>query len=69
MARIAGIDLPREKRIEYGLTYVHGIGVTTARKILERAKISFDKRVKDITDDEARAISEAIHSMSVLEYQ
>ncbi len=66
MARIAGIDLPREKRIEYGLTYVHGIGVTTARKILERAKISFDKRVKDITDDEARAISEAIHSMSVL---
>lgn len=66
MPRIAGIDLPREKRIECGLTYIHGIGFTTARKILERAKVSFDKRVKDINDDEARSISEAIRKMSVM---
>lgn len=66
MPRIAGIDLPREKRVEFGLTYIHGIGVTTARKILKSVGVDFDKRVKDINDDEARKISEAIRKMSVM---
>ena len=66
MPRIAGIDLPREKRVEFGLTYIHGIGITTARKILKNAGVDFDKRVKDINDDEARKISEAIRKMSVM---
>jgi len=66
MARISGIDLPRDKRIEFGLTYIHGIGVTTSRKILTNSNIDFDKRVKDLSDDEIRAISESIRKMSVL---
>lgn len=66
MPRILGIDLPREKRVEFGLTYIHGIGVTTARKILKNAGVDFDKRVKDVNDDEARKISEAIRKMSVM---
>ncbi len=56
MARIAGIDLPREKRIEIGLTYIYGIGRTSAKKILEMARINPDIRVKDLTEeDEAQA--------------
>ena len=51
MARIAGIDLPREKRIEIGLTYIYGIGRTSAKKILEMAQIDPDIRVKDLTED------------------
>ena len=66
MARISGIDLPRDKRIEFGLTYIHGIGETTSRKILKNSNISFDKRVKDLSDDEIRAISESIRKMSLL---
>jgi len=66
MARISGIDLPRDKRVEFGLTYIHGIGVTTSRKILKDSNISFDKRVKDLSDDEIRAISESIRKMSLL---
>ena len=55
MARIAGVDLPREKRIEIGLTYIYGIGRTSATKILEKAGINPDTRVKDLTDaDEAK---------------
>ena len=52
MARIAGIDLPREKRIEIGLTYIYGIGRTSAKKILEMAQINPDIRVKDLTEDQ-----------------
>ena len=48
MARISGIDLPRDKRIEIGLTYIKGIGLTTSRKILKNANVDFDKRVKDL---------------------
>ena len=66
MARISGIDLPRDKRVEFGLTYIHGIGLTTSRKILKSSNISFDKRVKDLSDDEIRAISESIRKMSLL---
>ncbi|MBQ7556470.1 MAG: 30S ribosomal protein S13 [Lachnospiraceae bacterium] len=60
MARIAGIDLPRDKRIEIGLTYIYGIGRTRSNKILEAASVSPDTRVRDLTDDEVRKISEII---------
>ena len=60
MARIAGVDLPNEKRVEYGLTYVYGIGVTSSRKILTEAGIDFNTRVKDLTEDEEKKIREII---------
>ena len=60
MARIAGVDLPREKRVEIGLTYVYGIGRTSAKKILEATGINPDTRVKDLTEDEVGKIREAI---------
>ncbi|MCC8141085.1 MAG: 30S ribosomal protein S13 [Lachnospiraceae bacterium] len=66
MARIAGVDLPREKRVEIGLTYIYGIGVSTSRKLLTVAKVSPYTRVKDLTDDEVRAISQAIESEGVI---
>ena len=52
MARIAGVDLPREKRVEIGLTYIYGIGLASSQKILAKANVSPDVRVKDLTDDE-----------------
>ncbi len=60
MARIAGVDLPREKRVEIGLTYIYGIGRPTATKILEQAGVNPDTRCRDLTDDEVRAISAVI---------
>jgi small subunit ribosomal protein S13 len=60
MARIAGVDLPREKRIEISLQYIYGIGKTTAKKICEKAEVSAITRTKDLTDDEVRRIREAI---------
>ena len=60
MARISGVDLPREKRVEIGLTYVYGIGRASANKILEAAKVNPDTRVRDLTDDEVRRISAVI---------
>ena len=60
MARIAGVDLPREKRIEIGLTYVYGIGLKTSQNILAEAGINPDTRVKDLTEDEAAKIREII---------
>ena len=65
MARIAGIDLPREKRIEIGLTYIYGIGRATSNKILEAAQVSPDTRVRDLTDDEVKKIGEAIDELNV----
>ena len=62
MARIAGVDLPKRKRAEIGLTYIYGIGHTTARKILGKAGVSFDKRVSDLTDDEVSKIRSIITS-------
>jgi small subunit ribosomal protein S13 len=56
MARIAGVDLPKNKRVEIGLTYIFGIGVTSSRKILKETGISPDTRVKDLTEDEVGAI-------------
>ena len=66
MARIAGVDLPREKRIEIGLTYIYGIGRPTADKILAASGVNPDTRVRDITDDEVKKISETIESMGIL---
>ncbi|RJP20126.1 MAG: 30S ribosomal protein S13 [Candidatus Abyssobacteria bacterium SURF_5] len=60
MARILGVDLPREKRVETGLTYVYGIGRTSSEKILEAAGINPGTRVKDLTDDEIRRITAVI---------
>ena len=60
MARIAGVDLPNEKRVEYGLTYVYGIGVASSRKILAEAGINPDTTVKDLTEDEEKKIREII---------
>ena len=60
MARISGVDLPREKRVEIGLTYVYGIGRASANQILEAAKVNPDTRVRDLTDDEVRRISAVI---------
>ena len=60
MARISGVDLPREKRVEIGLTYVYGIGRASANKILEAAKVNPDTRVRDLTDEEVKRISAVI---------
>jgi small subunit ribosomal protein S13 len=60
VARIAGVDLPREKRIEYGLTYIYGIGLTRSREVLQAAGISLDTRVKDLTEAEVTKISAII---------
>ena len=60
MARIASVDLPRDKRVEIGLTYIYGIGRVRATKILEKAKVNPDTRCRDLTDEEVKAISEVI---------
>ena len=60
MARIAGVDLPREKRVEVGITYIFGIGLPTAKKIIAEIGINPDTRVKDLTEDEAAKIREII---------
>ena len=62
MARISGVDLPRDKRVEIGLTYIYGIGRTSASKIVEAANVSPDTRVRDLTDDEVRRIAEIINN-------
>jgi len=65
MARIAGVDLPKEKRVEIGLTYIYGIGRTSSNKILAEAKVNPDTRVKDLTDDQVQAIRNAMESYKV----
>ncbi len=65
MARIAGIDLPKEKRVEIGLTYVYGIGRKTANVILAKAGVNPDTRVKDLTDDDEAKIRDAIEQLGV----
>ena len=67
MARIAGIDLPKDKRVEIGLTYIYGIGRTSANKILEKAGIDPDTRVKDLTDAEEAKLREIIGHEYVVE--
>jgi small subunit ribosomal protein S13 len=60
MARISGVDLPREKRVEVGLTYIYGIGLNTSQTLLERTGVSPDTRVRDLTDDEVNRLREII---------
>jgi small subunit ribosomal protein S13 len=62
MARIAGVNVPTDKRIEVGLTYVFGIGPSTSREILAKAGVSADTKVKDLTDDEVIKLREAVES-------
>ena len=65
MARIAGVDLPREKRVEIGLTYIYGIGLSTSQKILKDAGVNPDTRVKDLTADQEQAIRKAMEGITV----
>ncbi|MBR3042178.1 MAG: 30S ribosomal protein S13 [Eubacterium sp.] len=67
MARISGVDLPRDKRVEVGLTYIYGIGLPTSQKILTETGVNFDTRVKDLTDDEVRKISDYINEQLEVE--
>ncbi len=67
MARIAGIDLPREKRVEIGLTYIYGIGRPRATKIVGQAGVNPDTRCRDLTDDEVKKISEVIDETMTVE--
>ena len=67
MARIASVDLPRDKRVEIGLTYIYGIGRVSATQILEKAKVNPDTRCRDLTDEEVKAISEVIDADYVVE--
>jgi small subunit ribosomal protein S13 len=60
MARIAGVDIPREKRVEISLCYIYGIGLTTSRKILEKTRVNPDTRVKDLTEEEVNRLREVI---------
>ena len=67
MARIAGVDLPRDKRVEIGLTYIYGIGRTSATRILEAANVDPNTRVRDITDEEVKRISAIIDETQTVE--
>jgi len=67
MARIAGVDLPREKRVEIGLTYIFGIGRSSSVRILNEAGINLDTRVRDLTDDEVSRIRSTIESSQMVE--
>ena len=67
MARIAGVDLPREKRVEIGLTYIYGIGRTSANRILTEAGVNPDTRVKDLTDDEVKKLATIIADTQTVE--
>ena len=62
MARISGVDLPREKRIEIGLTYIYGIGRASSNRLLKEANVNPDTRVRDLTDDEVKRIAAAIEA-------
>ena len=65
MARIAGVDLPRENRVEIGLTYIYGIGLTSSQKILAEAGVNPDTRVKDLTDEDVNKIRKAMEDYKV----
>ena len=67
MARIAGVDLPREKRLEYGLTYIYGIGVKTANEICKAADVDANIRVKDLTDDQVARLRNYIEHNVLVE--
>ena len=67
MARLSGVDLPREKRVEIGLTYIYGIGRVSSNRILAEANVNPDTRVKDLTDDEVKRISSVIDESQTVE--
>ena len=67
MARISGVDLPREKRVEIGLTYIYGIGRASSNRILAEAGVNPDTRVKDLTDDEVKKLASVIADTQVVE--
>ena len=67
MARISGVDLPREKRVEIGLTYIYGIGRVSSNRILAEAKVNPDTRVKDLSDEEVARIRDVIDSSQIVE--
>jgi small subunit ribosomal protein S13 len=67
MARIAGVDLPRDKRVEIGLTYIYGIGRTSSNRILTEAGVDPDTRVRDLTDDEVKRIAAVIDESQMVE--
>ena len=67
MARTSGVDLPREKRVEIGLTYIYGIGLTSSKRILTEAGVNPDTRCKDLTDDEVKKISDVIDASQTVE--
>ena len=67
MARISGVDLPREKRVEIGLTYIYGIGRPSANKILAAANVNPDTRVRELTDDEVKRLAEVIEKDYMVE--
>ena len=65
MARISGIDIPKEKKVPYSLCYIHGIGLTLAKNICEYAKVDKDKRVNELTDNQVTAIRDAITALRI----
>jgi small subunit ribosomal protein S13 len=65
MVRLVGVDLPRNKKIEYALTYVHGIGLTSAKKIIETAEINPETRVNDLTTEQAVALRQTLEEMDL----
>ena len=67
MARLAGVDLPRDKRVEIGLTYIYGIGRASSNKILEAANVNPDTRVRELTDDEVKRLAEVIEKDYMVE--
>lgn len=67
MARISGVDLPKKKRIEYGLTYIYGIGLHTSRLILNATGIDYNKRVYELSEDDVAAITKEIRASHVVE--
>ena len=67
MARLAGVDLPRDKRVEIGLSYIYGIGRTTASKIIEKAGVNPDTRCRDLTDEEVNKLRDAMEETAVVE--
>lgn len=67
MARIAGVDLPKNKRVEVGLTYIYGIGRPSSKRILTEAGIDFDTRIKDLTDEQVAKLREVIEKTQIVE--
>lgn len=65
MARIAGIDIPRDKKVPYSLCYIHGIGLTKAKEICEKAKVDQNFRVKDLSDDQVASVRDAISKLEI----